>query len=82
MKRPLPRIVRLYIHTTLTGIAAGILFSMALLALNVANLRHLIDTVEGGWLAFFLLCFFNAIVFSGAISAAAVMGLGKGADED
>ena len=55
---------------------------MALLALNVANLRHLIDTVEGGWLAFFLLCFFNAIVFSGAISAAAVMGLGKGADED
>ena len=77
----LPRVVWLYIHTTLTGIAVGILFSMALVLMNVANLGHLIGSVKGGGLAFFLLCFFNAIVFAGAISAGAVMSLGRREDD-
>ncbi len=75
--KKLPRVVRLYIHTTLTGMAIGTLFAMALVMFNVANLRHLIDNVEGGWLAFFLLCFFNGIVFSGVQFALVVMGMAR-----
>lgn len=43
----------------------GILFSMALVIFDVAHLGHLIDSVDGGWLGFALLCFFNGIVFAG-----------------
>jgi hypothetical protein len=38
---------------------------MALVALNIGNLGHLVSEVEGGWLAFALLCLFNGIVFAG-----------------
>ncbi len=61
----MPILVRLYIRECLLGFALAILFSMALLILNVANLGHLIGSVKGGWLAFVLLCVFNGIVFSG-----------------
>jgi hypothetical protein len=61
-----PDLIRLYIRECLMGMALGIVFSMALLILNVANLAHLVTAVEGGWLGFALLCFFNGIVFAGA----------------
>ena len=56
--------------------AIGTIFSIALVVLfNVANLQHLIEHVSGGWLAFFLLCFFNGIVFSGVQFALIVLGM-------
>jgi len=61
----MPKLIRIYIRECLLGFALGILFSMALVVFNVGHLAHLIDTVEGGWLGFALLCFFNGIVFSG-----------------
>ena len=75
----MPRLVRLYIRECLLGMALGTLFSMALVVLNVGNLRHLIDAVDGGWLAFFLLAFFNGIVFSGVQFGITIM---KMADKD
>lgn len=60
-----PDLIRLYIRECLMGVALGIVFSMALLILNVANLAHLVTAVDGGWLAFAMLCFFNGIVFAG-----------------
>jgi len=62
----MPPLIRLYVRETLLGLALGIVFSMGLVVLNVGNLRHLIDNVEGGWLAFLMLSFFNGIVFAGA----------------
>lgn len=61
----MPRLVRLYIRQCLAGLALGIVFSMLLVVLNVANLGHLVSEVEGGWLAFALLSLFNGIVFAG-----------------
>lgn len=75
----MPRLVRLYIRECLLGMALGTLFSMSLVVLNVGNLRHLIDSVDGGWLAFFLLAFFNGIVFAGVQFAITIM---KMADKD
>ena len=75
----MPSLIRLYIRESLLGFAIAIVFSMALVILNVANLGHLVDTVEGGWLAFALLCIFNGIVFAGVQFGIAVMRL---SDED
>ena len=61
----MPDLVRLYIRQCLMGVALGIVFSMLLVVLNIANLGHLVSEVEGGWLAFGLLCLFNGIVFAG-----------------
>lgn len=61
----MPDLVRLYIRQCLMGLALGIVFSMLLVILNIANLGHLVGEVEGGWLAFGLLCAFNGIVFAG-----------------
>ncbi len=69
----MPPLIRLYVRETLLGMALGIAFTVGLVMLNVGNLRHLIDTVEGGWLAFFLLAFFNGIVFAGVQFGVRVM---------
>ncbi|MEM6388095.1 MAG: hypothetical protein AAF718_17865 [Pseudomonadota bacterium] len=61
----MPRLIRTYIRECLLGLALGIMFSMALLIFDVGHLGHLVGTVDGGWLAFALLCFFNGIVFAG-----------------
>ncbi len=69
----MPILVRLYIRECLLGFALAIGFSMALVVLNVGNLGHLVGTVEGGWLAFLLLCIFNGIVFAGVQFGLSVM---------
>lgn len=71
----MPELVRLYIRQCLAGLALGIAFSMALVILNVANLGHLVGEVEGGWLAFALLCLFNGIVFAGVQFGLTIMRL-------
>ena len=69
----MPDHIRLYIRDCLTGFALGTVFAALLVIVNVANLQHLIDNVEGGWLAFALLAFFNGIVFAGVQFSITVM---------
>jgi hypothetical protein len=45
--------------------------------MNVANLGHLVESVEGGWLAFVLLALFNGIVFAGVQFGVTIMRMGK-----
>ncbi len=78
----MPKLVVLYIRECLLGFAIAIVFSMALVVLNVANLGHLVSTVEGGWLAFLLLCIFNGIVFAGVQFGITVMRMADPDDED
>lgn len=75
----MPHHIRLYVRDCLMGFALGTIFAAALVILNVANLQHLIDNVQGGWLAFALLAFFNGIVFSGVQFSLTVMRM---ADQD
>lgn len=77
----MPALIRLYVRQCLTGMALGIVFSMALVMLNVANLGHLVGEVEGGWLGFTLLCLFNGIVFAGVQFGITIIRMGN-ADED
>lgn len=74
-------LVRLYVRQCLSGLALGIVFSAALVILNVANLGHLVGSVDGGWLAFALLAAFNGIVFAGVQFGISVMQLAKNKDE-
>ncbi len=79
---PMPDLIRLYIRECLLGFAIAILFSMGLVILNVANLGHLVSNVEGGWLAFLLLCIFNGIVFSGVQFGMTVMRMSEDDKDD
>ena len=78
----MPELVRLYIRQCLTGMALGIVFSMALVVLNVANLGHLVGEVDGGWLAFLLLCLFNGIVFAGVQFGITIIRMGRDDHEE
>ena len=79
----MPELVRLYIRECLLGFALAIVFSAGLLVLNVANLGHLVTHVDGGWLAFVLLCLFNGIVFAGVQFGITVMQMaGPAEDQD
>lgn len=71
----MPKLVRLYVVNVLIGFALAFGFVTALVALDVANLRHLILETEKGYLAFALLVLSNGIVFAGAQFAIAVMRL-------
>jgi hypothetical protein len=59
------------------GLALGIVFSMLLVTLNIANLGHLVGKVDGGWLAFSMLCLFNGIVFAGVQFGITIIRMGK-----
>jgi len=73
----MPALVRLYIRQVAIGFLLAALFTAALLWLNVANLRHLVTHVAGGWLAVVMLVAFNGIVFAGVQFAIVVMGMAE-----
>lgn len=73
------RLVRLYIRQVLAGMALGIAFTVVLVLADVAGLRDLVTGVEGGHLAFWLLAFFNGLVFAGGGFAITILRL---ADKD
>ncbi|MEO0917337.1 MAG: hypothetical protein AAFY31_10210 [Pseudomonadota bacterium] len=75
----MPKLIRLYVRASLLGFAIAIVFSTALVLFNVANLGHLITNVEGGFIAFVLLCVFNGIVFAGVQFGITIMRM---ADKD
>lgn len=61
----LPRLVRVYLRQVAIGFGLSAVFVGLLLGFNVANLRSLILTTQGGGIAAFLLFFFNGLVFAG-----------------
>lgn len=69
----MPELVRLYLRNIAIGAALGVLFTGALIGLNVGNLRHLVTAAHGGVLAIVLLAVFNTLVFAGVQFAIAVM---------
>ena len=71
----MPKLVRLYILSSLIGLCLAVVFSLLLLWGNVGNLRHLVLTVPGGWVAGAMLVAANTIVFSGVQFGIAVMRL-------
>lgn len=73
----LPALIRLYIRQVAIGFAISAGFVALLLGFNVANLRHLILSTNGGYLALFLLFFFNGLVFAGVQFGIAVMGMAE-----
>lgn len=61
----IPRLVRLYVRQVVIGFALSAVFVGLLVGLNVANLRSLMMNTDGGFIAAFLLFFFNGLVFAG-----------------
>ena len=70
----MPMMVRVYIRSVLIGVALSCCFVAALLALDVAHLRHLILNSSVGLLAVVMLVVFNTIVFAGVQFAITIMG--------
>ncbi len=73
----MPELVRLYIRHSLIGFAISGVFVTGLLWLNIANLQHLVFSTSGGWLAAFLLFFFNGLLFASVQFGIAVMSMAE-----
>lgn len=76
----MPKLVRLYITSVATGFGLSVVFVMALLAMDVAGLRHLVLDTDKGWLAALMLVIFNGIVFAGVQFGIRVMGMADAGD--
>lgn len=77
----MPELVKLYIRQVLIGFALSALFVAALLWADVARLRSLIMATQGGWIALFLLFFFNGLVFAGVQFAISIMQMAEPEDK-
>ncbi len=75
----MPHLVRVYIRQVIIGFCLSAVFVTGLLALNVANLWHLVTSDSAGWIAVMMLWVFNGIVFAGVQFALA---LPSGRDDD
>ena len=71
--RNLPPLVRLYMRQVAIGFALAAVFVGLLLGLDVARLRSLVMATQGGWMAVFLLFFFNGLVFAGVQFGISIM---------
>lgn len=69
----MPQLVRLYIVNVLIGFGIAAAFVVALVALDVAGLRHLILETDMGWLGGVMMVMFNGVVFAGVQFAIAIM---------
>ena len=78
----MPELVKLYIRQVLIGFGLAAVFVAALLWADVARLRSLIMATQGGWIALFLLFFFNGLVFAGVQFAIRVMQMAAPRDQD
>lgn len=74
-------LVRMYIRNVAIGFVLALVFTGALLALNVANLWHLVTHTQGGVIAVIMLVVFNTIVFAGVQFAIAVMRMAEPDDQ-
>lgn len=69
----MPELVRLYIVNVAIGFALAVIFTALLIGFDVAHLRHLVLSAQGGWLAVVMMVVFNTVVFAGVQFAIAVM---------
>jgi hypothetical protein len=77
----MPELVRLYIRQCLIGFALSGVFVALLLGFDVAGLRRLVIATEGGFLAVFLLFFFNGLVFAGVQFGMTIMRMARPEDD-
>lgn len=77
----MPELIRLYIRNIILGFVLAVIFTAALIGLDVAHLRHLVMATQGGWIAVMLLVVFNTIVFAGVQFAIAVMRMAEPEDK-
>ncbi len=73
----MPELVKMYIRHVAIGFAISAVFVAGLLYFNVVNLAELIMSSRGGYLALFLLWFFNGLVFAGVQFGIAVMNMAE-----
>lgn len=73
----MPELVKMYIRHVAIGFGIAAVFVGLLLWFNVVNLAELVATSDGGYLAVFLLWFFNGLVFAGVQFGIAVMNLAE-----
>ncbi|WP_298846248.1 hypothetical protein [uncultured Ruegeria sp.] len=73
----MPKLIRLYITQVVWGFVISAVFVGVLLALNVANLRHLITGSEVGLVALVMIWFMNGIVFAGVQFAYKIMSMAE-----
>lgn len=66
-------LIAFYLKCCAVGFSLSAVFTGALIAMDVAGLGHLVLNVSGGFLAAFLLWFFNGLVFSSAQASVAVL---------
>ncbi len=76
----MPKLVRLYIVNCAIGFAIAAAFVVGLIALDVANLRHLVLGSPMGWLAGLMMVMFNGVVFAGVQFAIAIMRMAEPED--
>ncbi|WP_207630165.1 hypothetical protein [Paracoccus xiamenensis] len=69
----MPKLVRLYIVNIAVGFLLAVIFTAALIGLNIGNLRHLVTSVSAGWVAVAMLIAFHTVLFAGVQFAIAVM---------
>ncbi len=69
----MPKLIRLYLVNIGYGFVLAVIFTAALIGLDVANLRHLVMSVSAGWIAVLMLVFFHTVLFAGVQFAIAVM---------
>ena len=66
-------LVRLFIRQGLFGLALGLIFAILVVGFNVANLRHLVQNVQGGYMAFWLLAFGFVLGFATTVAEPALI---------
>lgn len=76
-----PDLMRLYLRHCAVGFALSAVFVTMILWFNVANLGYLIQNTDVGYLAVFLLWFFNGTVF-GSVQFAVSLMLKAESDDD
>jgi len=76
----LPELVRVYLRQIAIGFALSAVFVGLLVGFNVANLRTLMLTTDGGYIAAGLLFFFNGLVFAGVQFGITIMRMAKPED--
>lgn len=73
----MPELIKMYIRHVAIGFGIAAVFVAGLMWFNVVNLRELVMTSSGGYLAVFLLWFFNGLVFAGVQFGIAVMNMAE-----
>ncbi|MEL6839165.1 MAG: hypothetical protein AAFP85_07715 [Pseudomonadota bacterium] len=76
-----PDLMRLYLRHCAVGFVLSAVFVAMILWFNIANLAHLVFSTDVGYLAVFLLWFFNGTVF-GSVQFAVSLMLNAEKDDD